>query len=135
VIRKPYVGITEHERDRVLRMILNLNTLKVQHGADQVSLACMHVVPLTSDRHQESMVAAPHTFSVYTKSRGLLLQVGHHFRMNVAMAHVGAANQAEGAGSVARGHGPIACRLHSLQARHVAEEAQLVVAIVGEFSV
>ena len=35
MIHKPYVIISEHERDHIMRMIMNLAHIKVQHGADQ----------------------------------------------------------------------------------------------------
>lgn len=35
-IRRPYIVITDHERDPVIRTIIHLNDIKVQYSEDQV---------------------------------------------------------------------------------------------------
>ena len=61
VIRRPYILIAESERDHILRLALNLSSVKIQHGLDQ-----------------ESMIAAQNVFCVFTKHRGILFQVSSH---------------------------------------------------------
>jgi len=56
-IRKPYVFISDHEKDPVMRTAIHMNEIKIQYSEEQ-----------------GKMMGMPHIFTLCTKHRGLLLQ-------------------------------------------------------------
>ena len=56
-LRKPYVLISDHEKDPVLRTVIHVNEIKIQYSEEQ-----------------GKMMGMPHIFTLCTKHRGLLLQ-------------------------------------------------------------